>query len=114
MSARLISVAAGSAVALAAWAASELTAARPLVDPRAPGHRSVLAATGLMLLLGVGVYPVLPLVVWLVRTPRTTRYGFGASVVVGPMLVPFSLASFAVSRVSAPARSGCRGSRHRQ
>jgi hypothetical protein len=62
-------------------------------------HRSVVAANGLVLLVGVGIYPLLSLVVRVVQAPRTTGYGFGGSVVAaGAMLVPFSLASFAASR----------------
>jgi MFS family permease len=93
-----------SVVALAAWAGTELSSSRPLVDLRVMRRRSVLAANGLVLLVGIGIYPLLSLVVRLVQAPRTTGYGFGASVVVaGAMLVPFSIASFLVSRVIAPA-----------
>ncbi|HEU4946955.1 MAG TPA: MFS transporter [Kribbella sp.] len=93
-----------SVVLLAAWARTELSSSHPLVDLRVMRHRSVLAANGLVLLVGVGIYPVLSLVVRLVQTPQASGYGFGGSVVVaGAMLVPFSLASFVVSRAIAPA-----------
>ena len=101
---RTAGAAALSVVALTAWAGAELSSSRPLVDLRVVRRRSVLAANGLVLLVGIGIYPLLSLVVRLVQAPRATGYGFGASVVVaGAMLVPFSLASFLVSRVIAAA-----------
>ena len=87
---RLLTVAAGSLVLLVGWVVRELGTAHPLVDLRLLCHRSVLAANATML----------SLVVWFVRTPASANYGFGASVMVaGLMLVPFSLASFAASKV---------------
>lgn len=103
-SARVLGLIGAAALLLAGWVRRELSARAPLVDVRALRHPSVLAANTTVLLVGIGIYPLLSLVVRLVETPTSTGYGFGASVTVaGLMLVPFSLASFAASRVIAPA-----------
>lgn len=92
-----------SVALLAAWIVAQRSSSAPLVDLRVMRHRSVASANGIVLLVGIGIYPLLSLVVRLVQAPRSTGYGFGGSVVVaGAMLVPFSLASFFVSRVLAP------------
>jgi predicted MFS family arabinose efflux permease len=89
-----------SLMLLAGWAWAELSSPEPLVDLRVMRHRSVLAANSMVFLVGVGIYPLLSLVVRLIQAPRSTGYGFGGSVVVaGTMLIPFSAASFAASRV---------------
>lgn len=99
----LLTVAALSLVLLAGWVVRELSASHPLVDLRLARHHSVLAANSTMLLVGIGIYPLLSFVVRFVQTPPSTGYGFGASVVVaGLMLVPFSIASFAASKVAVP------------
>jgi hypothetical protein len=62
----------------------------------------VLAANLTAFLVALGFFPLMSLVVRFVQTPPAAGYGFGASVVVaGLMLTPFSLASFAASRVAA-------------
>jgi MFS family permease len=92
-----------SVALLAGWAAVELRSRRPLIDLRLLRHRSVLAANVTAFGVAVGFYPLASLVVRYVATPPGAGYGFGASVVVaGLMLTPFSLASFAASRVAGP------------
>lgn len=89
----------GSVFVLAAWAAWELRAQRPLINLRLLARRPVLAANLTALLVAIGFYPLMSLVVRLVETPTSAGYGFGADVVIaGLMLTPFSLASFAASR----------------
>jgi predicted MFS family arabinose efflux permease len=96
-----IALAMASVALLAGWAAAELRARRPLIDLRLLRHRGVLAANVTSFLVAVGFYPLASLVVRYVQTPPGAGYGFGASVVVaGLMLTPFSLASFAASRVA--------------
>jgi predicted MFS family arabinose efflux permease len=93
--------ASASAGLLAGWVVAELRASRPLINLRLLRHRSVLAANVTAFLVAVGFYPLASLVVRYVQTPPGAGYGFGASVVVaGLMLTPFSLASFAASRVA--------------
>jgi predicted MFS family arabinose efflux permease len=97
---RTAAAASTSLMLLTVWAWAELSSPEPLVDLRVMRHRSVMAANGMVFLVGVGIYPLLSLVVRLIQAPRSTGYGFGGSVVVaGTMLIPFSAASFAASRV---------------
>jgi predicted MFS family arabinose efflux permease len=99
-----LTVASVSVALLAGWTAIELRTRQPLVDLRLLRHRGVLAANATGLLVSIGFYPLMSLVVRYVQTPAATGYGFGASVVIaGLMLTPFSLASFAASRVVRPA-----------
>ena len=97
-----------SLAALAGWVVAALSTPHPLVDLRLLRRRPVLAANVTAFLVAVGFYPLGPLVVRYVQTPPTVGYGFGAPVVVaGLMLTPFSLASFAATRVARPlARRG--------
>jgi MFS family permease len=100
-SATTLASAAVSVVLLAAWAGWELRARRPLIDLRLLRRRPVLAANVTAFGVAVGFYPLASLVVRFVQTPPAAGYGFGASVLVaGAMLTPFSLASFAASRVA--------------
>ena len=100
-SAATLACAVVSAALLAAWAWWELRARRPLVDLRLLRRRPVLAANVTAFGVAVGFYPLASLVVRFVQTPPGDGYGFGASVLVaGAMLTPFSLASFAASRVA--------------
>jgi MFS family permease len=76
----------------------------PLIDLRLLGRRPVLAANLTAFLIAVGFYPLAPLVVRFTQTPPEAGYGFGAPVVVAAaMLTPFSLASFAASKIAARA-----------
>ena len=77
-----------SVALLAAWAGWELRARHPLIELRLLGRRTVLAS----------------LAVRFAQTPPAAGYGLGAPVVVAAaMLAPFSLASFAASRLAARA-----------
>jgi MFS family permease len=99
-----LTVAVVSVVLLAVWVAVELRTRHPLINLRLLRHRPVLAANTTGLLISIGFYPLMSLVVRYVQTPPQTGYGFGAPVVIaGLMLTPFSLASFAASRVARPA-----------
>ncbi|HET8523906.1 MAG TPA: MFS transporter, partial [Thermomicrobiales bacterium] len=86
---------------LIVWIRYELRVPNPLIDLRLLRHRSVFAANSTVLLIGIGIYPLLSLVVRYVQAPTSTGYGFGASVVIaGLMLLPFSLASFLANKVA--------------
>ncbi|MBO0774480.1 MAG: MFS transporter, partial [Actinobacteria bacterium] len=99
-SAATVGCGAAAAAALAAWAGWELRAAWPLIELRLLRRRPVLAANLTAFFVAVGFYPLGPLVVRFVQTPASAGYGFGASVLAaGLMLTPFSLASFAASKV---------------
>lgn len=101
-SAWLLAVSMASLAAVGGWVTRELRTRQPLIELRLLRHRSVLAANATVLLIGIGIYPLLSLVVRYVQTPPAAGYGFGASIVVaGLMLVPFSAASFVASRAAA-------------
>ncbi len=103
-SATTLACAVASAALLAAWAGWELRARHPLVDLRLLRRRPVLAANVTAFGVAVGFYPLASLVVRFVQTPPAAGYGFGASVLVaGAMLTPFSVASFAASKIAARA-----------
>ena len=93
-----------SAAPLLAGAVWELRARHPLIELRLLRRRPVLAANLTVFLIAVGFYPLAPLVVRFAQAPPAAGYGFGAPVVVAAaMLTPFSLASFAASKIAARA-----------
>ncbi|WP_371483842.1 MFS transporter [Kitasatospora sp. NBC_00315] len=97
---RLIGLAVGSVVLLVWWFVHQLRTAHPLVDLRLVRNRVVLSTNVTGLIAGVGMYLLMAMVTRFVQTPSSTGYGFGASVVVtGLVLLPFSVASVAASRV---------------
>ncbi|MGO2654302.1 MAG: MFS transporter [Pseudoclavibacter sp.] len=85
---------------LAVWALWELRAAHPLIDLRMFRRPAVVSANVTVFLVAIGFYPLAPLVVCLVQAPKSTGYGFGATILTaGLLLLPFSLASFMASRL---------------
>ncbi|HWI13278.1 MAG TPA: MFS transporter, partial [Burkholderiales bacterium] len=97
---RLLALGMASLLLFAGWVYHELRTPHPLVDLRLVRERSVLTADVTALFAGVGMYLLLATVVRYVQTPTSAGYGFGASIVVaGLVLVPFSAASVAASRV---------------
>lgn len=96
-----VALVAASVVLLASWVRHELRTPHPLVDLRLARHRSVLTADVTALLAGVGMYLLLATIVRYVQTPTDAGYGFGASIVLaGLVLLPFSAASVAASRLA--------------
>jgi MFS family permease len=93
-----------SVALLAAWAGWEQHVRHPLIELRLLGRRPVLAANLTVFLIAVGFYPLMSLAVRFAQTPPAAGYGLGAPVVVAAaVLTPFSLASFAASRLAARA-----------
>jgi MFS family permease len=98
-SARIIGLFVVAVVVLAGWARVQLGTAVPLVDLRLLGRRAVLTADLAATVLGIAMYMFVTLVTEFVQEPHTTGYGLSASsLVAGLCLVPFSIASLAVSR----------------
>jgi predicted MFS family arabinose efflux permease len=90
-----------SVALLAVWAGYELRARHPLIDLRLLRRPPVLAANVTAFLVAVGFYPLGSLVVRYVQTPAGAGYGFAAPVAIaGLLLTPFSLASFAASKIA--------------
>ncbi|MEU2870458.1 MFS transporter [Streptomyces olivoreticuli] len=97
---RLLGLTAASLASLAWWTVHELRTAHPLVDLRLVKDRTVLTADVTILIAGIGIYLLMSLVTRFAQTPATAGYGFGASVAVtGLILLPFSVASIASSKV---------------
>ena len=98
-SGRLILMLGGFAVLSAVWIVEELRSEDPLVNLRLLGHRVVLIANISAFVIGISMYLLLSLVTDYVQAPRSTGYGFGASVFVASLvLVPVSLTSVPASR----------------
>lgn len=90
-----------SIMLLGAWTGWELRSRHPLIELRLLRRHSVLAANVTAFLIAVGFYPLMSLAVRYVQAPAATGYGFAAPVVIaGLMLTPFSLASFAASKIA--------------
>jgi len=90
---------AAAVVLLCAWAAQQLRASEPLVDLRIARDRRVLTGYVCVTVVGMALYLYLSAVSEFVQTPKSTGYGFGASVVLaGLCLVPFSITSLIGSR----------------
>ncbi len=99
-SARLLGLAALSLLLLAGWTLHELRTAHPLVDLRILRNPVVLSTNLTGLIAGVAMYMLMSLVTRFVQTPTSAGYGFGTSVVVtGLVLLPFSVASVASSKL---------------
>jgi len=97
-SSRTIGVLAASGLIAASWVRAENRSTRPLVDirmMRLPGVRTTNTAA---LLIGFGMYSAFVLIPQFVQTPRSTGYGFGASVSQsGLFLVPSTIAMLIAS-----------------
>jgi EmrB/QacA subfamily drug resistance transporter len=89
-------IALGLAV-LGLWIRSELRVRYPLVDMRVMRIRGVWTTNVVALLVGVGMYSSFILIPQLVQEPRSTGYGFGASVTAaGLFLLPATMAQLAI------------------
>lgn len=98
-SGRVLGLFTAGVVVGAVWARYELTLARPLVNLRLLRHRAVLTADVTGLVAGVGMYLLLSLATRICQAPIGAG-GLGTTTVVtGLVLVPFSFASLAASRL---------------
>jgi EmrB/QacA subfamily drug resistance transporter len=80
-------------VLTAGWVLSELRTENPLVDMRMMRIPGVWTTNVVAFLLGVGMYSSFILIPQFVQEPKSTGYGFGASVVTsGLFLVPSTMA----------------------
>ena len=92
---------AAAAVLVFAWVRVEERAAVPLVDMRMMRLRGVWTTNLATLLLGYGMFAAFVLVPQFVEMPRSTGFGFGASVTqAGLFLLPISIAMLVVSPMS--------------
>ena len=79
-SARTLGLAVTGVVLLAAWVAVERAHPDPLVDIRMLRRRAMWTANLVTALLGVGMYAAFILLPQYVQEPRSTGFGFGASI----------------------------------
>jgi MFS family permease len=88
-----------SAVCIGWWSRHELRTADPLINLRQVRNRTVLTADVSGFMICVVMYLFIPVVVEFVQIPRTSGYGFGASISVsGLVLVPLSVGTYVASR----------------
>jgi len=99
-SVRILGLIVAAGLVAGVWVWAENRSAHPLVDMkmmRLPGVRTTNTAA---LLLGFGMYSAFVLIPQFVQTPRSTGYGFGASVSqAGLFLVPSTIAMLVASPI---------------
>jgi EmrB/QacA subfamily drug resistance transporter len=91
-SARTLALSAAGLAVLAAWVAVELRSAEPLVDMRVMRLPGVWTTNVVGFLLGVGMFTSFIVIPQLVELPKSSGFGFGASVTgAGLFLLPMTL-----------------------
>src|SRR3954463_80163 len=98
---------------IVAWVLEELRSREPLVDMRMMAIRGVWTTNAVAFLIGVGMYSSFILLPELVQEPKSTGYGFGASVTTaGLFLLPATIAITVVGQMAGvlERRIGSRGS----
>jgi EmrB/QacA subfamily drug resistance transporter len=96
-SSRVIGLLAASVVLAAAWIEVERRSAAPLIDMAMMRRTAVWTNNLVGLLIGTGMYAVFAFLPEFVQTPRSTGYGFGASITEsGLILLPSSVTMFLV------------------
>jgi MFS family permease len=89
---RTLALSAAGLVVLAAWVAVELRSAEPLVDMRVMRLPGVWTTNLVGFLLGVGMFTSFIVIPQLVELPKTSGFGFGASVTgAGLFLLPMTV-----------------------
>jgi EmrB/QacA subfamily drug resistance transporter len=104
-------LAAGLAICVL-WVMIEVRSDEPLVDMTMMRIRGVWTTNTAAFLLGAGMYSSFIIIPQFAQLPRSTGFGFGASVVVsGLYLVPLTVAMMVMSLMAGPlaARYGSRG-----
>jgi MFS family permease len=83
------------------WILEELRSREPLVDMRMMAIRGVWTTNAVAFLIGVGMYSSFILLPELVQEPKSTGYGFGASVTTaGLFLLPSTIAIVVVGQMA--------------
>ncbi len=98
---RVLGLFALAAVLLAAWVRAETRSDQPLVDLEMMRRRGVWTVNLATVLIGFGMYNSFLLIPALVELPRSSGYGFGASVTeAGLFLLPSTVAMLIVSPIA--------------
>ena len=96
-SGRVIGLFAAAAVLAAGWVEVERRAATPLIDMTMMRRPAVWTNNLVALLFGVGMYAMFAFLPEFVQTPKSTGYGFGASITQsGLILLPLTVSMFLV------------------
>ncbi len=96
-SGKVIGLFVAAAVLAVGWVEIERRSAQPLIDMAMMRRPAVWTNNLVALLFGVGMYAVFAFLPEFVQTPKSTGYGFGASITKsGLILLPMSVAMFAV------------------
>ncbi|MFI0897570.1 MFS transporter [Streptomyces sp. NPDC020983] len=96
-SGKVIGLIVAAVVLAAGWVLVENRAATPLIDMKMMARPAVWTNNLVALLVGVGMYAVFAFLPEFVQTPKSTGYGFGASITQsGLILVPMSVMMFVV------------------
>ncbi|MEC3998774.1 MFS transporter [Actinacidiphila sp. DG2A-62] len=96
-SGKVIGLFVAAAVLAVGWVEVERRSAQPLIDMAMMRRPAVWTNNLVALLFGVGMYAVFAFLPEFVQTPKSTGYGFGASITKsGLILLPMSVAMFAV------------------
>ena len=91
----------GSVVLLGFWVVYELKRSHPLVELRQLRNRTIAITDLVGAVISMAMYLFIPIMVEFITIPRSTGYGFGASVLTsGLLLVPLSAATFLASRLT--------------
>ena len=100
-SARVLGLIALAVVIGVAWVIVEYHSKEPLVDMRMMRIPAVWTNNLVALLLGVGMYSAIGFIPEFLQTPKSTGYGFGASIIQsGVYLLPLTVAMFVVGMLS--------------
>ncbi|WNI18524.1 MFS transporter [Actinacidiphila sp. ITFR-21] len=96
-SGKVIGLLVAAAVLAVAWVEVERRSAAPLIDMNMMRRTAVWTNNLVALLIGVGMYAVFAFLPEFVQTPKSTGYGFGASITEsGLILLPSSVTMFLV------------------
>jgi EmrB/QacA subfamily drug resistance transporter len=96
-SGKVLGLLAAAVVLAVAWVEVERRSAAPLIDMNMMRRTAVWTNNLVALLIGIGMYAVFAFLPEFVQTPKSTGYGFGASITQsGLILLPASVTMFVV------------------
>ena len=94
-SGRVLGLIAAALVLIVAWVVVELRAKEPLIDMQMMQRRAVWTNNLVAFMFGIGMYAVIGFLPEFVQTPKSTGYGFGASIIQsGLFLLPLTVTMF--------------------
>ena len=100
---KTIALLVGGLAVCAVWVAVEVRSSKPLVDMTMMRIRGVWTTNTSAFLIGAGMYSSFIIIPQFAQLPRSTGFGFGASIVVGGLyLLPLALAMLVMSLIAGP------------